>query len=185
MPESAIAPHHTWVFGYGSLMWDGWERAFDCRLRSVATLPGYQRTFNKPSVVRWGTKSAPCPTLNVRSDALASCTGMAFAFAPDRRDEIIEALRRREGKGFEIRQVAVRIADGTEVEAFAPFYGGSDVLDGVSADEKKRMIHAARGSAGAGIDYVRGIAAQLEELGIDDATVRDLWAALSRQTGGH
>jgi cation transport protein ChaC len=185
MHEFVISPNDTWVFGYGSLMWDGWEKAFDCKLRSVATLPGYRRTFNKPSTVRWGTKRAPCPTLNVQTDASASCTGMAFAFAPAKHDEVIDALRRREGKGFEIRRIAIRLGDGSEVEAFAPFYAGDDVLDGVSTDELVRMIRAARGNAGAGFDYVRGIAAQLETLGIDDAAVRDLWSALSRHTTGH
>ena len=171
------------MFGYGSLMWDGWEKAFNCKLQKVATLPGYRRTFNKPSVVRWGKKRTPCPTLNVQSDSSASCTGMAFAFAPDRREEVIEALRRREGKGFEIRKIIVRLANGPEVEAFAPFYGGNDVLDGVSKDELVRMIRAARGTAGAGIDYVRGIAVKLDALGIKDDAVNDLWSALSGHAG--
>lgn len=30
MPESDFSPHDTGVFGYGSLMWDGWEKAFEC-----------------------------------------------------------------------------------------------------------------------------------------------------------
>lgn len=38
-----------WVFGYGSLMWDGWEQEFGCLRRCVAVLKGYRRTFNKAS----------------------------------------------------------------------------------------------------------------------------------------
>jgi len=182
VPESDLSPHDIWVFGYGSLMWDGWERAFECTQRRVATLPAYRRIFNKLSVVRWGTKLAPCPTLNVQADAQASCVGMAFAFAPTKRETILAALRRREGKGFEIRPVAIRLADGMEVEAFAPFYAGTDVLDDVTVAEQLRMIRAAYGTAGTGVDYVRGLAEKLESLGIGDPTVRDLWSALARQT---
>jgi cation transport protein ChaC len=40
----------TWIFGYGSLMWDGWEEKFGCEERQVAELPGHVRTFNKASV---------------------------------------------------------------------------------------------------------------------------------------
>jgi len=28
-----------WIFGYGSLMWDGWENAHGCTRRVVADLP--------------------------------------------------------------------------------------------------------------------------------------------------
>ena len=39
-----------WIFGYGSLMFDGWEAACGCVDRKCAELPGYRRAFNKKSV---------------------------------------------------------------------------------------------------------------------------------------
>jgi cation transport protein ChaC len=38
-----------WVFGYGSLIWDGWENSYGCLRKCVAVLNGYRRTFNKAS----------------------------------------------------------------------------------------------------------------------------------------
>ena len=74
MPESSTTPVNFWVFGYGSLMWDPWEEPFACVKRSVATLPGYRRCFNKLSEKNWGTRNNPCPTLNLHEDPSASCT---------------------------------------------------------------------------------------------------------------
>ena len=54
-----------WIFGYGSLMWDGWEKSFDCLETTNAILPNYQRVLNKKSVINWGTSDHPCPTLNI------------------------------------------------------------------------------------------------------------------------
>ena len=72
-----------WVFGYGSLMWDGWEKGFGCLRRSVVTLQGYGRTFNKASMKNRGTKHAPCPTLNLEKIEVGTCKGMAFEFPHD------------------------------------------------------------------------------------------------------
>ena len=50
-----------WIFGYGSLMWDGWEATFDCKRKERAVLKGYARSFTKASVKNWGSKTAPGP----------------------------------------------------------------------------------------------------------------------------
>jgi len=178
MHESAASPEEFWVFGYGSLMWDGWESELGCKLRTVATLPGYRRTFNKLSVKNWGTKAAPCPTLNVETDSSASCVGMAFAFSQEARDAVLAYLRKREGKSFRIEPLAIRLDDGKEAKAFTPLYDGKNLSDGLRLDEQVRMIRAAKGASGPGLEYVRGVAGQLKALGIDDPAVRDLWTAL-------
>lgn len=48
-----------WVFGYGSLMADGWKAQFVCTRRAVAELAGYRCAFNKASVANWGTAKTP------------------------------------------------------------------------------------------------------------------------------
>jgi len=68
------------VFGYGSLMWDGWEKNFDCPERVVADLNGYGRAFNKASVTNWGTKEHPGLTLNITEIAGVVWTGIVFGF---------------------------------------------------------------------------------------------------------
>jgi len=54
-----------WVFGYGSLMWDGWENSYGCLRKSIAVLNSCRRTFNKASMKNRGSKKAPCPTLSL------------------------------------------------------------------------------------------------------------------------
>jgi len=78
-----------WIFGYGSLMFDGWEAACGCTDRKWADLPGYRRCFNKKSVESRGTREAPGLTLNLVRAAGLVCRGIAFAFedsdrAPER-----------------------------------------------------------------------------------------------------
>jgi cation transport regulator ChaC len=45
-----------WVFGYGSLMWDGWEQALGGQRADGAVLPDYRRSFNKKSTRNWGRR---------------------------------------------------------------------------------------------------------------------------------
>jgi cation transport protein ChaC len=45
-----------WVFGYGSLMWDGWETQFGAARRERARLHGARRDFNKASLRNWGSR---------------------------------------------------------------------------------------------------------------------------------
>lgn len=89
-----------WIFGYGSLMHDRWENAFGCLQATRAELPGYSRVFKKKSTVNWGSPEAPGPTLNLVPALGSTCVGMAFLFEDGRAEEVLQALREREGKGF-------------------------------------------------------------------------------------
>lgn len=172
-----------WIFGYGSLMWDGWESEFVCQERAMATLSGYRRAFNKLSVANWGTKEAPCPTLNLQEDREASCQGVAFAFAAVNKDAVLTSLQKREGKSFGLTLLPIGLDDGMQVEAYAPLYHGRNLRSDLKLDDQVRMVRAARGTSGSGIDYVEGIAESLEALGVDDPAVRSLWDALDLPTG--
>jgi glutathione-specific gamma-glutamylcyclotransferase len=72
-----------WIFGYGSLMFDGWEPDRRYFGRTWADLAGYRRVFNKRSVENWGTKERPGLTLNLKESTNSVCRGIAFAFADD------------------------------------------------------------------------------------------------------
>lgn len=172
-----------WVFGYGSLMWDAWEDEFACLERSIARLPGYRRAFNKLSVENWGTEEAPCPTLNLQEDGDASCQGMAFAFAAADKDSILDRLQKREGKSFALTPLAIQLGDGMQVRAYAPLYSGKNLRPSLKLNDQVRMVRAASGTSGSGIDYVRGIAERLNALGIDDPAVRALRDALAVAPG--
>jgi glutathione-specific gamma-glutamylcyclotransferase len=107
-----------WVFGYGSLMWDGWERAWGCVRRARAELGGYRRVFNKASVRNWGTKKCPCPTLNLVKADTARCRGLAFEFPDDLEHEILRYLTKREGRDFVPHKLSAQLEEGDKIEPF-------------------------------------------------------------------
>jgi cation transport regulator ChaC len=175
---------HMWVFGYGSLMWDGWEKEFGCLRRCVATLEGYGRIFNKASTRNRGTKRNPCPTLNLEKVEGGACKGMAFEFPADREGDIREYLERREGRDFRLQGLIIRLEDHVDVVAYVQVYGGKNLVSASTVDEKAALVRDAVGEMGSCADYLNEIARMLADLGIDDPVVSELWLALKEDGGG-
>lgn len=165
-----------WLFGYGSLMWDGWEERFGCVRRLSADLEGHARIFNKKSLERWGTHARPGLTLNLAPSG--ACRGVAFAFDDAARSEIEDYLTHRETCAA--TEVPLKLPDATEVGALTYIYDGPRLLDeGVSLEEQATMIVEAEGHAGSSFDYIKGVRAHLAELGVADPAVDALWAAVA------
>jgi cation transport protein ChaC len=167
-----------WVFGYGSLMWDGWEKQFNCLQRQLARLHGYRRSFSKASVKNWGSPAHPGPTLNIEAKPQAICTGIAFEFPPEQCDNVSAYLARREGKGFSLTKVPVTIEGGQAATALVPIYKGPNIVDAASVTDLARLVAAAKGTSGMCRDDVRGIQLELDKLGISDPAVSDTWDAV-------
>jgi len=168
-----------WVFGYGSLIWDGWEKKYCCLRRVVAELPGFRRAFNKASIKNWGTKDRPGPTLNLEADSSASCKGIAFEFPEDKHSEVFAYLKKREG-GFEFSEQNVTLEDGNTVHALFPVYSGKNLLRGKSLIELAAMAKQAVGDCGRCVDYITNIFVKLAELGIKDRAVEEFRRALDQ-----
>ena len=164
-----------WVFGYGSLMWDGWEKRYNCLQRQVAGLRGYRRSFSKASVKNWGSPTNPGPTLNLEVDEHAACIGMAFEFPAKQAAEISLYLARREGKGFVLKPLQVSIKSEQTVTALVPIYDGPNVIRVESLAELARQVASAKGTSGQCRDYIRGIQLELNSLGISDPVVAETW----------
>jgi len=164
-----------WLFGYGSLMWDGWEERFGCLKRMPADLEGHARIFNKKSLERWGTREKPGLTLNLtRSGA---CHGVAFAFDEAARSEIEDYLTHRETCAA--TEVPLQLPDASEVAALTYIYDGPRLIDeGVSLEAQAAMILEAEGHAGSSFDYIKGVRAHLAALGVNDPEVEALWGAV-------
>jgi cation transport protein ChaC len=168
-----------WLFGYGSLMWDGWENTFACVRHMPADLPGHARVFNKKSLERWGTPDRPGLTLNLAQKG--SCRGRVFAFDDAARGDIETYLNHRET--CEATEVAVQLPDGTEVAALTYIYDGPRLIDDdLPLTERAAMIITAEGAAGSSYDYIKGVRAHLAELGVTDPEVEALWRAVAALT---
>src|SRR5690349_18168830 len=115
-----------WVFGYGSLMWDGWEQKVGGTHVDGAALANYRRSFNKKSTRNWGTSAAPGPTLGLEPSQNAVCTGTAFEFPEKQRTAVKKALKDREGESFELVELPLRLPDGREVHALTPVNSRTD-----------------------------------------------------------
>src|SRR5947209_8657630 len=166
-----------WIFGYGSLMWDGWEEGHGCVRRATAELDGYTRVFNKPSVRNWGTREWPCPTLNLREDRSSVCRGVGFEFPEPSKNSVMEYLIDREGKDFVFLQKTIRV-DDRSVLAAVPMYVGKSLLKVRSASELLDMISKADGRDGSCAVYIESVVKKLAELGINDPVVTETWRAI-------
>jgi cation transport protein ChaC len=164
-----------WLFGYGSLMWDGWEERFGCVKRMPADLEGHARIFNKKSLERWGTHEKPGLTLNLTPSG--ACHGVAFAFDDAARSEIEDYLTRRET--CTATEVRLQLPEATEIGALTYIYDGPRLIDeGVSLEAQAAMIVEAEGIAGSSLNYIKGVRTHLAALGVADPAVDALWQAV-------
>lgn len=161
-----------WLFGYGALMWDGWETRFGCLQRKPALAPNHARIFNKKSLERWGTHARPGLTLNLTPSG--TCHGVAFEF--DDAAEVETYLCERET--CTATDIEVQLPEKT-VGARAYIYDGPRlVADDLPLQGAAAMVLAAEGNVGSGYDYVKGVRRHLRDLGVDDPAVETLWQAI-------
>src|SRR3546814_15565241 len=151
----------------------------------LATLKGYERSFNKASTVNWGTNSTPGPTLNLVEKADGACIGYAFEFDDSRQAEVFADLERREGKNFPLRKKRITLSDGRNVEAHLPVHVGRNVITGKTLDELAAMAMTAVGRDGKASDYMLNFARNVTAVGVVDPTVITFAAAyrIAKQSG--
>ncbi len=171
-----------WVFGYGSLMWDGWEKKFSCRHRAPADLPGYRRSLSKKSTRNWGSREHPCPTLTLIRDPDATCRGIAFAFPQEKARAVKNYLQTREGKNFPLEEHTIHLQNGEDVSAFFPLYKGKNLLGENDPKKLADMILSAQGRSGHCHDYFKGLIKEFANLHIDDPEITKICHALGEST---
>jgi glutathione-specific gamma-glutamylcyclotransferase len=169
-----------WIFGYGSLMWDGWENRTGFQRRVIASLQGYRRIFNKASIRNWGDRQHPGPTLNIEPCEGDACKGIAFEFEEYSRDGVLAYLREREGRGFALRDLQLRVPSEIDVVALVPMYAGPNILTSRDLRDLAAQVRAAKGTSGRCLDYVRSVERELAHLNIDDPAVTSLCRELER-----
>ncbi len=175
-----------WVFGYGSLMWDGWERKYNGRRVEGALLRGFHRSFNKASTTNWGTAVLRGPTLGL--EPAPDDVGVTFEFSDNDKAAIVGELAAREGPPFSLETHEVSLpAAGGGVAALVPVNDrrARTYIGHSAVSERVGMALIARGTKGACSDYVRHVRDHLVELGIADPFVEEFAAELQRITPGN
>jgi cation transport protein ChaC len=167
-----------WVFGYGSLMWNPGFRVHE---RHVATLAGYHRALCVYSHFHRGTPETPGLVLGL--DRGGACRGVAFRVAPSDVEATVSYLRAREQvtSVYLERRVMVRPDGGEPVRALTYVVDRSHrQYAGRLADEELlRIVRGARGQSGHNPHYVTATQEHLVELGVHDAVLARLSAALA------
>jgi cation transport protein ChaC len=172
------APAETWVFAYGSLIWNP---AFHFVEQRVGTVHGFHRRFCLWTHLGRGSPAAP--GLMLALEPGGSCRGVAYRIAPDAVACELEIIWKREmlGRAYRPRWVAVR-TDAGPVRALAftmnrayERYAGRLPEDVVAA-----TIAAAAGQLGRCSEYLYNTVAHLEALGIHDRPLTRLRDRVAR-----
>jgi cation transport protein ChaC len=165
----------SWVFGYGSLMWDPGFRPTET---VKARLTGYARSFCLKSTHYRGTIDAPGLVLGLDEDVHASCSGLALRIAPEDRDTVLRYLYQREMITEAYREVIapVTLEDGREVEAltYVMRRDHEQYMGGLCVREQARIIARAHGGKGPNSDYLFNTARHLAQIGLNDAALDQL-----------
>jgi cation transport protein ChaC len=166
-----VEPAETWIFGYGSLMWNPGFAFAEARR---ARLTGYHRAFCIYSIHYRGTQKQPGLVLGL--DRGGVCDGIAFRVAPEVRDATLAYLRKRELIYGVYREalVAVDLAHtGDEdaprtvsaltyiAERAHPAYAGCLPLA-----REASLIRRSAGRGGTNLDYFLATLCHLRQLGI-------------------
>ncbi|MEP2533685.1 gamma-glutamylcyclotransferase [Shimia sp.] len=157
-----------WVFGYGSLLWNP---GFEFVEQTIATLPGWHRSFCMRSIHHRGTSDHPGLVLALDAQDDAHCQGLALSVAPDQQAATLEYLREREliSSAYLERVVPVALADGRQVEAVTYVIDPDHVqYCHLDMEEQARIISTAVGGRGPNTEYLHNTASHLSELGIKD-----------------
>ena len=171
--DSVPEGQDTWVFGYGSLMWNP---AINVVESCKAHVRGYHRTFCL--TLGAGRGSPEAPGLMLAIDRGGSCTGVAHRIAAEAVESELSILWLREmiSGAYEPRWVNADI-DGharRRVLTFVinrahPRYEGALPLAQVA-----QRIAQAHGMLGTNREYLYRTVRHLAELGIDDGPMHNL-----------
>lgn len=159
----------TWIFGYGSLIWDP---GFAWSARVTARLDGYHRSFCMRSIHHRGTVARPGLVLALDTARGAQCRGIAYELAPQVAEETLEYLRAREliSAAYLETVQPVTLADGRRVQAVAYVIDRAhdQYCGGLDLETQARIIWGAVGGRGPNADYLHQTARHLADLGLPD-----------------
>jgi cation transport protein ChaC len=180
--EDTLAQHETgqdlYVFGYGSLIWNP---AFHYIERHNALVRGLHRRFCLKLFAGRGTPEAP--GLMLALDYGGACKGVVFKIATGQVREELGILWRREmyGGAYNARWVNARTAAGAvKAVTFVINRRHPRYTPALSVAEMAAMISTGCGDLGSCLEYLENTVQHLAELGLRDAGLERIAAALPK-----
>jgi cation transport protein ChaC len=171
-----------WVFGYGSLMWDP---GFPHEETASALLRGDHRDFGIRSVMYRGTPERPGLVLGLAPGG--ACRGVAFRVAGPRVEETLAYLHQREMVHYVYHPRMVRLdLGGRRVEAhtYVADTADSSFCGRLTVEEAAVIIARSAGKRGPNREYLENTLEHLEAIGVHDARLHCILAAVRRLDNG-
>lgn len=183
LPPGCPAPpdENFWIFAYGSLIWDP---GFPFEEARPALLRGWHRAFCLYSMRYRGTPERPGLVLGL--DRGGACRGIAYRVATAQGEKVMAYLWDREmpNRVYACRDVTVHIATGPVtartfvVRRDTPQYAGK-----LSIERTADLICRGHGQRGPNRTYLENTVRHLDALGIPDARLHTLLAAVDKRRG--
>ncbi len=177
----------TWIFGYGSLMWNA---GFACCERRPAVLRGYHRAYMMYSTRNRGTPESPGLVLSLAPGG--RCVGLALGIQPGCEEEALAYLDKREGESRANKRALMPVQDfhnpGAPIQhawAYLPILSYSNYIWGVPLERQAELVARGCGKTGTSFDYLRLVLEELARLRVSEPTLERLFALSQRcQTNG-
>ena len=159
-----------WVFGYGSLMWDPGFRHEEA---VPALLEGYHRAFCIYSHQYRGTKEKPGLVLGLRPGG--QCLGMAFRVAAADVPAALDYLTDREMTTYVYTPKKLKVKVGShyvEAQTYVADSTHPEYAGELTPEETAALICRGLGQRGPNRDYLENTVRHLEELGVDEPSLK-------------
>ena len=169
------------VFGYGSLIWNP---AFEFIDSAPALVRGLHRRFCLKLTMGRGTPETP--GLMLALDYGGACKGVVFRIAAGQAREELELLWAREmyGGAYNARWVTATTATGrVRAITFVINRRHPRYVPELSMAQTAAMIATGAGDLGSCMEYLHNTVQHLKDLGLRDAGLEKIVAALPKQEG--
>ncbi len=176
---AAPDPDALWVFGAGSLIWDP---RFDPDETRTAILSDHRRAFSFWTIRARG--SFERPGLGLALEPGGTCEGLVFRVPEVGREDILDALWRREmSGGVYVPTWAEAETDAGKVWAlgFVANHDHQNYAGQLPVEMSARIIATALGTRGTCHEYLSLLVEALEHHGIEDLETLDLHQRVQRE----